>query len=190
MLDSILAKRNSSLKIRFTVKGIATLLAIALAVALPELFHLLGTVTDMGSALGETFLPMHIAVFMVGLIAGPVAGLVTGVVAPAISFALSGMPSVVMLPYMMVELTAYGLVCGLLANAKIPCILKLLIAQIAGRALRAIAIVIGIYAFGSSVNVAVIWTSIVAGLPGLILQWIIIPLVMFWLSRKVGGNEQ
>ena len=61
MLDSILAKRNCSLKVKLTVKGIATLVAIALAVALPELFHALGSVTNMGTALGETFLPMHIA---------------------------------------------------------------------------------------------------------------------------------
>lgn len=186
MLDAIL--KNKTLKIRLTVKGIATLVAIALAVALPELFHLLGRVTDMGTALGETFLPMHIAVFVVGLLAGPVAGLVTGLAAPAISFGLSGMPTVVMLPYMMIELATYGGVCGLLANVKIPVILKLLIAQVAGRGLRAIAIVIGAYAFGSPVNVAVIWTSIVAGLPGLILQWIIIPLLMFYISRKVGAD--
>lgn len=108
---------------------------------------------------------------------------------PAISFALSGMPSVVMLPYMIVELAAYGSVSGLLANVKMPTILKLLIAQVAGRGLRAVAICIGAYAFGSPVNVSVIWTSIVAGLPGLILQWIILPLFMFWLARKVNADE-
>lgn len=189
MLDSILARRNCSLKFRLTAKGIATLVAIALAVALPELFHALGAVTDMGTALGETFLPMHIAVFMVGFIAGPVAGLVTGLAAPAISFGISGMPSIVMLPYMMIELATYGLVCGLLANVKMPCIFKLLIAQVAGRGLRALAIVIGVYACGSPVNVAVIWNSIVAGLPGLILQWIIIPLLMFYISKKADGHE-
>ncbi len=94
-----------------------------------------------------------------------------------------------MLPYMMIELAAYGGVCGLLARVKMPCILKVLAAQVAGRALRAVAIVIGAYAFGSPVNVAVIWTSIAAGLPGLILQWVVIPLLMFYISRKVGSNE-
>lgn len=189
MLDNVLAKRHCSFKVRLTVKSAVTLAAIALAVALPELFHLLGRVTDIGTALGETFLPIHIAVFAVSFIAGPVAGLVTGLAAPAISFALSGMPSVVMLPYMIVELAAYGGVSGLLANVKMPTILKLLIAQVAGRGLRAVAICIGAYAFGSPVNVSVIWTSIVAGLPGLILQWIILPLFMFWLSRKVNADE-
>lgn len=189
MLDSILAKRNCSFKTKLTVKGLATLAAIVLAVALPQLFHVLGSVTDMGTALGETFLPMHIAVFLVGLIAGPVAGLITGLAAPAISFGLSGMPALAMLPYMMIELATYGLTCGLLANVKMPCILKLLIAQVAGRGLRAVAIVTGFYAFGSPVNVAVIWTSMVAGLPGLILQWVLIPLLMFWLVKKVEAHE-
>ncbi len=189
MLDSIFARKNSPLKVRLTVKGIAALIAIALAVALPQLFHLLGRVTDMGTTLGETFLPMHFSVFLVGFIAGPAAGIVTGLAAPAISFGLSGMPSLTMLPYIMTELAAYGAVSGLLANAKMPCVVKLLIAQIAGRALRAAAIAAGVYIFGSPVDISVIWTSIAAGLPGLILQWIIIPLLMFWLSHKVSGHD-
>ena len=39
MLDNVLAKRHCSFKIRLTVKSAVTLAAIALAVALPELFH-------------------------------------------------------------------------------------------------------------------------------------------------------
>ena len=37
-----------------------------------------------------------------------------------LSFALTGMPSAALLPFMMIELTVYGLVCGLLKNKKCP----------------------------------------------------------------------
>ena len=168
---------------------VAAVLAVIAAVALPQLFHLLGMVSNLGTALGETFLPMHIAIFLVGFFAGPWAGLAAGAVSPAVSFALttlmgSPMPKLAMLPFMIVELAVYGLTTGLLAKTKLPSIVTLLFAQIAGRAVRALAIVIGVYAFGSPMNVAVIWNSVVAGLPGLILQWIIVPLLVYYVEKK------
>ena len=165
-------------------KTLATVVAMVAAVALPQIFHLLGRVSDMGTALGETFLPMHVAIFAVGLLAGPWAGLVAGALSPAISFGLTAMPTAVMRPYMMMELASYGLIAGLFAKSRIPTVLKLLLAQIGGRALRAVAIVIGVYAFNSPIGVAVIWNSVVAGLPGIILQWIIIPLAIYYIEKK------
>ncbi len=138
----------------------------------------------MGSTLGETFLPMHLAIFMVGLLAGWQAGVLAGAASPVISFALTGMPSAAMLPFMTIELAVYGLTAGLLSERKMPCLVKLLIAQVAGRAVRAAAIVIGFYLLGTSIAPAVIWTSIYAGLPGLILQWIFIPLSVFYINQK------
>ena len=178
-------------------KTIAALLAIIAAVALPQIFHALGAISDLGSTLGETFLPMHLAIFLVGYFAGPWAGLAAGLVSPAVSFGLtsaagSAMPALAMLPYMIIELGVYGLVTGLFARyskVHIPAIATLLVAQIAGRAVRALAIVIGVYAFGSPMNVAVIWNSIVAGLPGLILQWVLIPLILFWVEKKKKRDE-
>ena len=178
-------------------KTIAAVLAVIASVALPQIFHLLGMVSNMGSTLGETFLPMHIAIFLVGYFAGPWAGLAAGLVSPALSFALtsaagSAMPALAMLPYMIIELGVYGLVTGLFARfgkVKIPTIATLFIAQVAGRAVRALAIVIGVYAFGSPMNVAVIWNSVVAGLPGLILQWVLIPLLVYWVAQKTKRDE-
>ena len=102
------------------------------------------------------------------------------------------MPALVMLPYMVIELSVYGLVTGLFTRycpVKIPVLLSLLAAQVAGRAVRALAIVIGVYGFGSPIAVAVIWKSIVAGLPGLILQWVLIPLILFWVQKKAQKDE-
>ncbi|MDD6991185.1 MAG: ECF transporter S component [Oscillospiraceae bacterium] len=155
------------------------------AVALPQLFHLMGAVSGLGTKLGETFLPMHLPIILAGLLAGPYAGAIAGFLSPLISFALSGMPSAAMLPFMMIELCAYGLASGLLRNTKLPVIGKVLIAQAGGRAVRAAAIVFSVYALGNeSVNVSVIWTSIGAGIFGLALQWALIPLIVYRIENE------
>lgn len=172
----ILEKPRLSLK----VQAIAAVLAIIGAVAVPQIFHVLGAVSGLGTALGETFLPMHLPIILVGLLAGPYAGAAAGLLGPLASFALSGMPGAVMLPFMMIELCAYGLFAGLLRNVKLPVIAKVLMIQIAGRVVRAAAILIAVYALGNeSVRVASIWMSIGTGIFGLVLQWSLIPLLIY-----------
>lgn len=166
-------------RLSFKVQTVSAVLAIIGAVAVPQIFHIIGAVSGMGTSLGETFLPMHLPIILVGLLAGPYAGAVSGLLGPLASFALTGMPNVAMLPFMMIELCGYGLVSGLLRDSKIPTVAKVLIAQIAGRAVRAMAILVAVYAFGNPMNIAVIWTSISAGLFGLVLQWTLIPLVIY-----------
>lgn len=169
-------------KNRLSVKAqtLATLAAIAAAVAIPQLFHVVGAISGMDTSIGEIFLPMHLPIILVGLLAGPYAGAVAGLLAPIASFALSGMPSVVMLPIMIVELCVYGLSSGLLRTVKMPTVGKVLIAQVAGRAVRAIAILVAIFAFGNEIiNISAIWMSIAIGLPGIILQLVLLPLITF-----------
>lgn len=172
-------------------KTIAAILATIAAVALPQIFHGLGALSGLGSKLGEAFLPMHLAIFLVGYFAGPWAGLAAGALSPALSFGLTSawnaaMPALPMLPYMMIELAVYGLATGLFSGyfGKLPTIVSLLFAQILGRGVRALAIVAGAYAFGSPVGVSVIWTSLVSGLFGLVLQWVLIPLLVSWVERR------
>ena len=171
-------------------KTLATVIAVIASVALPQALHLLGAVSDMGTALGETFLPMHLAVFMVGFLAGPAAGLVTGLLAPLVSFWLTDMPTALMLPFIVIELAGYGLISGALADKKLPSIVKLLIAQIGGRALRAAAVLIAVNFFGTGLDpYAVIIKSVVMGLPGLIIQWIFIPLMLYRISGMVNRDD-
>lgn len=168
----------------FKVQTLATLAAIISAVAMPQIFHVMGTVAGLGSALGEAFLPMHLPIILVGLLAGPYAGAVSGAVAPLISFALTGMPRIGLLPFMVIELCVYGLVSGVLRNSKMPTVVKVLIAQIAGRAVRAIAILISVNALGNTaINISIIWTSIAAGIFGIALQLVIIPLAVYRIEN-------
>lgn len=103
-----------------TAKALTTVIGITLSVAIPQLFHVIGIVSGTGSIPGSAFLPMHLGVFFTALLAGPAVGAVTGAVSPLLSFALTGMPSAALLPFMMIELTVYGVVCGLLKNKKCP----------------------------------------------------------------------
>lgn len=99
-------------KLSLSTKAAATVLAIVAAVALPQLFHVIGAVSGQGTMLGVAFLPMHLPIIFVGLIAGPAVGAIAGAAAPLASFLLSGMPMLAMLPLMMVELCAVlWLVC-------------------------------------------------------------------------------
>ena len=169
-------------KPRLSVKTqiIATISAIVAAVAVPQLLHVMGAVSGLGTALGETFLPMHLPILLVGLLAGPYAGAIAGLLGPLASFGLSGMPALTMLPFMMIELCAYGLFAGLLRNVNMQTVAKVLGVQIAGRLVRAAAILAAVYAFGNtSVKVATIWMSSVTGVFGIALQLALIPLITY-----------
>lgn len=183
-------RRTDLPKLSLGTKTAATLLAIVAAVVLPQLFHVIGAVSGQGTMLGVAFLPMHLPIIFVGLIAGPAVGAIAGAAAPLVSFLLSGMPMLVMLPLMMVELCAYGLVAGLLRGIKLPSLAKVVIAQLAGRVVLTAATAIAVFAFGSSKAIAATWTSdLAAGLPGLALQWALIPLAAYWTESLIAKRN-
>ncbi|WP_300760909.1 ECF transporter S component [uncultured Bifidobacterium sp.] len=188
---SVRALRRADLpKLSLSIKAAATVLAIVAAVALPQLFHVIGAVSGQGTMLGVAFLPMHLPIIFVGLIAGPAAGAIAGAAAPLASFLLSGMPMLAMLPLMIVELFAYGLVAGLLREVKLPSLVKVVIVQLAGRVVLTAATAIAVFAFGSSKTVAATWTSdLAAGLPGLALQWALIPLAAYWTESLIAKRN-
>lgn len=182
-MQTIALKQNK--KLSFKAQTAAAAIAIVSAVVLPQLFHLMGSISGTGAALGETFLPMHLPIIATGLFAGPYAAAAAGIVSPLISFALTGMPAASMLPFMMIELCIYGFVSGALRNVKMPVILKVVIAQVAGRAVRAAAILIAFYGFESTaVPVSVIWNSILTGIFGIVLQWAILPLAVYRFEKS------
>ena len=164
----------------------ATVAAIAGAVLVPEVFHALGAALGLGTALGRVFLPMYLPVALVGFLAGPIPGVVTGLLGPCMSFLISGMPTASGLPLMMVELACYGLSAGLLRRAKMSLLAKVLLVQ----ATWLVASIVAICALGAIAGngidvVASVSTSVLAlayGIPGIALQWVLLPLV----TSKVG----
>lgn len=189
MTNTMILRTMEKPRLSVKVQTLAAIATVAGAVALPQIFHALGAAFGAGTALGETFLPMHLPILLVGLLAGPYAGAAAGLFGPLVSFALSGMPGIAMLPFMMLELCVYGLTAGLLRNAKLPVIMKVLIAQIAGRVIRAAAVLFAIYGLGSnSVPLASIWMSIGTGIYGILLQWALLPVIVHLVERM--KNEE
>ena len=169
-------------------KTAATLTAIVCAVILPQFVHLCGILSGTGSSLGEILLPMHLPVMIVGALAGPVAGMTAGLLSPIISFALTGMPAAAVLPFMCIELLTYGLVMGLLSEKKLSAPVKILITQISGRAIRALAMLFSFYALdNSTANAAKFLSSIGRGWIGISIQLVAVSLTTYLIRKR---NEE
>lgn len=172
---------------RYSVKtsAVITFISIVSSVALPQLFHMIGAASGLGTAVGAAFLPMHIPVILAGLLSGCAAGSICGLFAPLVSFALSGMPTQQLLPFMMVELVGYGFAAGMLSRSSLPVIVKVLITQAAGRLLRAAAVLGAVYILGAgNIDISQVWSIIPQGLCGILLQLIFIPLFMYRLENS------
>ncbi|MCL1953018.1 MAG: ECF transporter S component [Oscillospiraceae bacterium] len=162
-------------------KIVSTALLIAAGVALPLAFHALPNA-------GRVFLPMHIPVLLCGLLCGFPWGLACGVITPLLSTLLTGMPPAAMLPAMLCELAAYGLVSALLArhspvkNPYARVYLALAGAMLSGRlvqgALNALVFSAGSYSLR-------LWLTgaFVTALPGIAIQAVLIPAIVFGLQK-------
>ena len=177
----------------FKTKMLVTLAAVVSAVALPQVFHHIGVVSGFGALPGATFLPMHIPVFVAAFLAGPVVGLLAGAISPLVSYCFTltafdvPMPALTLLPFMMFELAGYGLVAGLLHKSKTPVFLNLIIAQLGGRLLRTSVVLVAVFVLGINnppASVSTIWTTVTVGLPGILLQWALIPLIIYRVRNR------
>jgi len=167
------------------IQSLATIVAIIAAVIVPQFFHWLGSVSGSGTAPGVAFSPMHLPIIIVGFLAGPAVGGIAGLLGPVAAHYISGMPPATQLPFMMVELFGYGFAAGLLSYIKMNLTVKTFLAMIAGRFLRMIACSFAFYVLGNSKMTPLgIWRSIPASLPGIVLQIVLIPLVVFWVENK------
>ncbi len=167
------------MKFGYVKRLVFTAVCAALCLVLPMAFH---SVPNAGSI----FLPMHIPVLLCGLVCGWPFGLVCGLIGPAIS-SLTGMPPLSMLPSMMVECAAYGAVSGLMMqllrtkNTVSDLYISMLTAMAAGRVLAGFAKAL-IFAPGTPVF-AWVTTSLITGIPGIVIQLIVMPAVVLALTR-------
>lgn len=163
-------------------KSIITAVCIALCYVIPLMFH------GIQNA-GSIFCPMHIPVFICGLICGWQYGLLCGIAGPALSSALSSMPPVAILPSMMVELAVYGTVAGLMMklvrtkSTYADLYISLIVAIVCGRVLAGLAKAL-IFARGSYSMSAWIAGSVVTSWPGTVIQLVFIPTIVFALMKS------
>lgn len=169
-------------KMSYVKKSIITAVCIALCYVIPLMFH------GIQNA-GNIFCPMHIPVFICGLICGWQYGLLCGIAGPALSSALSGMPPVAILPSMMVELAAYGTAAGLMMklvrtkSTYADLYISLIAAIVCGRVLAGLAKAL-IFARGSYSMSAWIAGSVVTSWPGTVIQLVFIPTIVFALMKS------
>jgi len=152
---------------------------LALGVLFPIIFHQFGMA-------GRIFLPMHIPVLLAGCICGPLSGLIIGLLAPALSFALTAMPPSYAVPLMTIELSLYGLAAGLFYyRLRLNVYIALVVSLILGRIGFAIGLLIlGLFIelpYGVKTYFSI---SVVTGLPGIIIQLVIIPPIVAAVMRR------
>ena len=162
--------------------------------ALAAMFLALGLVlpllTGQVQQIGNMLLPMHIPVFLCGLICGWRHGAAVGFLTPMLRSVSFGMPPMYPVAIAMAfELAVYGGAAGFLyrsAKRQSLAVLyrSMVLAMLAGRAVWGIAEVVLLGLRGNAFS----WQAFLAGaflnaIPGIILQLILIPAVMIALDK-------
>ena len=160
---------------------------LALGMALPLL-------TAQIKEIGDTLLPMHLPVLLCGIVCGWKYGLPVGLVLPFLRSLIFGMPPLYpQAVWMAAELAAYGAVAGLLyalIRVRGRVYIALIGAQIAGRVVWGVVKAILLGMGGKSFTVAAFFAGGFAdALPGIILQLLLIPPIVF-LITKYGRKEK
>ena len=160
---------------RLKTKSLVTVaVLLIISIILPTLIHMAGI--D-----GTIFLPMHIPVLISGLLLGPALGFIVGIISPLINNFITGMPSVPILWFMLVELSIYGLMSGYLyRKIKMTLVPSLIFSMILGRIGAVLMVIILGMGFGLLTPPIDMYIKEIAltSLPGIIIQIIIIPKIV------------
>ena len=140
--------------------------------------------------IGNMLLPMHIPVFLCGLICGWKYGLTVGFILPLLRYVMFGMPVIYPTGIAMAfELGTYGFVAGAVYGmSKWKCVValyrSLIIAMISGRIVWGMAEMVLLGMGGKGFTFEIFMTeAILNAVPGIVLQLVIIPAVMLALNK-------
>ncbi|MBQ6655056.1 MAG: ECF transporter S component [Erysipelotrichaceae bacterium] len=159
-------------------------LFLALGLVLP---FVTGQIPEIGSML----CPMHLPVMLCGLLLGPYYGALVGFITPLLRSVMFGMPP--MYPAataMAFELCTYGLVIGAVYRMfkkknTVAVYVALLTAMVVGRVVWGVArYVLMAIKGGSFTMAAFISGAITTAIPGIILQLVLIPFIMYLLKNR------
>lgn len=162
---------------------VITGLMVAVGIILPQAFHVFGT------GAGNIFLPIQYGVFLTGMLVSPVYGGIAGMLIPVLSSLLTGMPPVPKVYFMIPELVTYGIVTGLFIKVTTP-VKALVIAMVTGRAVYGAALIMGMFLFeikAPFMNVNGFIYSMVMGIPGLLIQLLVLPIIYKKVSKGIGS---
>lgn len=185
MIENALVKNNASLKVKITVKALISAGIIALAVILPQLAHF-----TFGQSAGVMLLPMYLPVLLGGCLLGSTWAAGIGLLSPLVSFIItsavsSPMPAAARLPFMMAELCIFAAVSGMfskkIAENALFAFPAVLAAELCGRGFFLLSV--ALLSRFTPFTAAMIWGQIKAGLPGLLIQALIVPAAVIILNR-------
>lgn len=156
-------RRNRKLRITFVLS--------LLGIIVPYIFHSFGSI-------GRIFLPMHVFVIIGAYILSPIYALTIAVITPIISSFLTGMPIIYpILPILVIELFTYALAIGFLKRRGL--YQSLIVAMISGRVAATLTVFLLRETMGLAMHpIRYIESSLITGLPGIIFQIIIIPIIV------------
>jgi hypothetical protein len=165
---------NTLILKKAAVKSAAFLLLSSLSVTLPFVFHLAGWNT-------LTLLPIFTAVLIAAVYLDPVTALLVAVAAPLLNHLITGMPAVAPVPVMqmlLLELIVLSLSASYLKWKKVPVIILLAVSMILARVVSMIFI-----PFSSSLSLTGWFQTRITGLPGTILNPLVVSLIYLISSR-------
>lgn len=149
--------------------------------------------TSQIKEIGDTLLPMHLPVMLSGMLLGPYYGLAVGVLTPLLRGLLFSMPP--LYPnalWMATELATYGLVLGsIYYRSRQKTIAKLYfslaVSMLSGRIVWGItkAILLGVAGKGFTI-LAFVMGGFADALIGIILQFILIPIIVKTIEKNKG----
>lgn len=183
MLESVLVGRKVTLKNKIAVKTLTSVGLIALAVILPQIVHL-----ALGQQGGVQLLPMYLPILIGGCLLGSRWAIIVGALSPVASFAITSMigeamPALPRLPFMVAELAVFAVVSGLFSKHiyknglwAFPAVI---LAQLAGRS-----VFLGLVAIFQNTGlftVPMIWSQILTGWIGLVIQAVLVPILVIGL---------
>ena len=172
-----------------TRKLILSAVLLALGLVLPFF-------TAQIQSIGNMLLPMHLPVFLCGLLCGPWFGGAMGFVLPLLRSFVFAMP--VLYPNalgMAFELMTYGATVGLIyllfrKKTLLSVYLSLLPAMLMGRLVWGLAQTILLGIEGNRFAATVFWTNgFLNAIPGIILQLALIPALMFFIQKYQQKNK-
>lgn len=180
-VDSV-KKTNKLVEILSTKKAkyiIGTVLFSGLGIAIPRIFHIL-----VGSSAGVTFLPMHWMVLISAIVFGMTSSCIVAGSSVIFSYLLTGMPALARMPYMLIELIIYGILLGLF-NKKFNSYISLIATMILGRILYAGVLFASVNIFGLNGYGISVMQSIKSGIPGIILQLALVPVLAMIVKKGI-----
>lgn len=165
---------------------------IVLDILVPWLTHHFG-----GTQAGSIFLPIFFFVLLAGTLGGWKAGILVGLLTPSISFSITGMPPLTLLPEITVTCLTYGLVTGVMRQKLHLRVVWAVLAATASSWLVRLGVILlfdflGLtYGYGGDVLPLAYFSGMfIRGLPGIAIALVLVPLITVMVEKRYKSDKE